>query len=108
LLTAAPGASSVSLSTGSIIPAAGSCTITVSVRVTGEDACGSFTNTLPLGSLQTTNGGSVAPAVATLVATCGVVIADARQVPTMSEWAMILLAMLMASFALFAMRRRKF
>ncbi len=55
-------ASSVTL-TGGSIPANGSCTVTV--NVTGSTG-GNFINSLPTGSLQTSNGSNTAPAAATL------------------------------------------
>lgn len=61
-LTANPGASTVTLTDGSI-EVNGSCTVTVDVMA--PDA-GSFINSLPAGSLQTSNGNNAAPAVATL------------------------------------------
>ena len=64
-VAATPAGSTVTL-TGGIIPASGSCTVTV--RVTAN-AAGYFTNTLPVGALQTTNGSNTAPAVATLTVT---------------------------------------
>lgn len=67
-VAAAAGGSTVTL-TGGIIPAAGSCTVTV--RVTAN-AAGYFKNTLPVGALQTSNGSNTAPAVATLTVTAKV------------------------------------
>jgi uncharacterized repeat protein (TIGR01451 family) len=67
-LTVAPG----NLSNGSLgvvaltrssIPANGSCTVTVSVTA---GVAGTYINSLASGALQTTNGNSAAPAVATL------------------------------------------
>lgn len=56
--TANPGDSSVTLPTGRIIPGGtsavpGSCTLTVDVTVLND---GSYTNTIPVGALQTTGG----------------------------------------------------
>lgn len=64
-VTATPAGSTVTLS-GGIIPANGSCKVTVQVTA---NAAGYFTNTLPAGALQTTNGNNAAPAVATLTVT---------------------------------------
>ena len=61
-LTAATGGSLVTLTAG-IIPANGSCTVTVDVTAKSK---GSFCNTLPVGALQTDKGANAAPAVATL------------------------------------------
>jgi uncharacterized repeat protein (TIGR01451 family) len=60
--TASVGASSVIL-TGGSIPANGSCDLTVDVIAASG---GSYINSIAAGALQTTNGNSVAPAVATL------------------------------------------
>ncbi|WP_347708883.1 DUF11 domain-containing protein [Meiothermus sp. CFH 77666] len=62
-LTANPGSTSVTLSSGAQIPANSTCTI--SVNVTGSTP-GSYTNTLNAGALQTNLGNSTAPATATL------------------------------------------
>jgi uncharacterized repeat protein (TIGR01451 family) len=56
------GPDAVGLMEGAI-PANGSCTVTAQVTAPGA---GSFTNSLPAGSLQTSNGNNAAPAVATL------------------------------------------
>ena len=62
-VTAIAGAGTVALSSGSTIPAAGSCTVTVNVTAaTG----GSYINTLPAGALATSNGNNAAAAIATL------------------------------------------
>ena len=61
-LTANAGDSTVTL-TGGLIPANGSCTVTVDVYAA---LVGSYVNSLPAGALQTSNGNNVAPAVATL------------------------------------------
>ena len=61
--TATAGGSTVALS-GGTIPAGGSCTVTVTVT---SNAAGSYTNTLPVGALTTTNiGPSLVAATATL------------------------------------------
>ena len=59
---ASVGASTVTL-TGGSIPANGSCDLTVDVVAASG---GSYINSLAAGALQTTNGNSVGPAVATL------------------------------------------
>jgi len=56
------GPSAVGLMEGAI-PANGSCTVTAQVTA---PVAGSFTNSLPAGVLQTSNGNNAAPAVATL------------------------------------------
>jgi uncharacterized repeat protein (TIGR01451 family) len=64
------GPSNVGLTQGAI-PANGSCTVTAQVTA---PVAGCFTNSLPAGALQTSNGNNAAPAVATLtVNTTGVV-----------------------------------
>lgn len=52
-VTAAAGGSSVTLASGASIPGAGSCTVKVDVTA---GALGTYTNTIPGGSLQTDNG----------------------------------------------------
>ncbi len=74
---ATPGSSSISLPAGSTIIANGSCTITV--RVTAA-APGGYVNTLVSGSLMTSNGNNLAPALATLT-----VIAVPRLAPILSK-----------------------
>jgi len=54
--------SSITLSNGSI-PALGSCALSVKV---GTNYAGRYTNTLPVGALQTTQGSNLLPASATL------------------------------------------
>jgi uncharacterized repeat protein (TIGR01451 family) len=63
-VTAAAGGSTVTLATGSTIPA-GSCTIAVNVTAA---TAGSFLNTIPAGALQTNSGNNAAPATAPLAA----------------------------------------
>jgi hypothetical protein len=102
-VTASPGGNTVTM-TGGAIPVAnlttataGTCT--VSVNVTAASA-GSFINTLAAGALVTNNGNNLAPASATLTA------AAATGVPTLSEWAMILLVALLAVTGFVTMRRQ--
>lgn len=104
-VTASAGGSTVTL-TGGTIPmatlspaAAGSCT--VSVDVTAASA-GSLVNTVAAGGLVTNNGNNAAPASATLTVTSLV----ATSVPTLSEWAMIMLVALLAMTGFVAMRRQ--
>jgi hypothetical protein len=63
--TAAPGGSTVTLATGSTIPA-GSCTLAVDVTAA---AAGAYVNTIPAGGLQTNTGNNAAAASATLTVT---------------------------------------
>lgn len=65
-LTAVAGSSKVTL-TGGSIPASGSCKITV--NVTENNFLGTRTNTLPVGSLQTSNGTNTAGVSANLAFT---------------------------------------
>jgi hypothetical protein len=64
-VTAALSGSTVTL-TGGSIPADGSCTVTVNVAAL---TAGSYFNSLAAGALQTSNGNSTAPAIATLAVT---------------------------------------
>jgi len=72
---------------------------TVAVDVTAATA-GSYTNTLPV--LFTDQAETVAPASATLTVTSLV----ATSVPTLSEWAMIMLVALLAITGFVTMRRQ--
>jgi Ice-binding-like/IPTL-CTERM motif len=94
---AVAGSSTVTLPLGSTIPANGSCTLTVNVT---SAAAGTFINTLLAGALVTSNGNNAAPAVATLL------VGGGGSIPTLSEWAMIMLAALLAIAGFAAMRRR--
>ena len=93
---AAAGGSTVTLPAGRTIPANGSCTLTVSVV---SNVPGTYVNTIPAGALITTNGNSPRPATATLTV--------AVPIPTLSEWAMILLVGLLALAGFTALRRRQ-
>jgi uncharacterized repeat protein (TIGR01451 family) len=62
-LTANAGGSTVTLASGSSIPANSSCTVTVNVTAKNK---GCYYNTLPAKALQTSNGSNATPAVATL------------------------------------------
>lgn len=103
---ATPGGSSVTLPAGRAIPGGsiatpGFCTVTVNVTAS---AVGCFLNTVPVGALQTSGGSNtVSP---TAVSVCAVASAAAEPIPTLSEWAMILLALLMAAAGLTTLRRR--
>ncbi len=65
-VTANPGGSTVTL-TGGLIPANGTCTVTVKVTAKSK---GSYCNKLPAGALQTNMGSNAAPAHATLTVIC--------------------------------------
>lgn len=110
---AVAGTSSVTLPAGRSIPASSSCTLTVNVTAT---VAGSYINTLLTGSLVTSNGNNAAPAVATLtVVPVSTVIptqpgttpvAMPNNVPTLSEWAMMILVGLLSITGFAAMRRQ--
>jgi hypothetical protein len=100
---AVAGGSTVTLPTGRTIPANGSCTVTVSVTAA---VGGSYVDTLPAGALQTSNGNNPAPAVATLTVVVVPPPPGAAAIPTLSEWAMILMAALLVLFGVAGIRRR--
>jgi hypothetical protein len=96
-VVATAGGTTATLPAGRSIPAVGTCTVTV--NVTGSTV-GSFLNTLAANALQTNVGNNPAPAVATLT------VGAATPVPTLSEWAMIVLTALLALVGFAALRRR--
>jgi hypothetical protein len=100
-VTAVAGAGSVTLSAGSIIPGgspAGSCVVIVNVTAA---AIGTYTNTIPIGGLQTSNGNNTVPAIAILTITA------IPPVPTLSEWMTLLLAGMLCLTAIVALRKRQ-
>jgi hypothetical protein len=104
-VVAAPAGGGTVTLTGGVIPvaslspaAAGTCTVTVDVTST---TAGAHINTVLANGLVTNNGNNAAPASATLT-----VIAAATAIPTLSEWAMIILAGLLALFGFLAVRRQ--
>ena len=101
VVSATPGTGTVSLSTNSTIPGGtpGTCSVTVNVTA---PAVGSFLNTLAVGALMTTNGNNTAPAFATLIV---VLLLPPSAIPTLSEWAMIMLAALLVLFGVARIRR---
>lgn len=109
---ATAGGSTVTLPAARTIPAGvgttpGTCTVTVNVTAPG---CGNFINSIAANALQTDNGNNAGAAVATLAVTCAVVatpVVPPTQVPTLSEWGMILLALVLAAMAFSAMRARR-
>jgi len=121
VVAAVPKASTTSTGTGAVVAAAGGSTVTlpvtrsipggtpgsctVTVAVTGS-TLGASTNVIAAGALQTSNGTNALAAQATLTITSAVVV-PAQQIPTLSEWAMILLVLLLATVAFAAMRRRR-
>ena len=90
----------MSLPAGRTIPANGSCTLSVNVT---SAVVGAYVNTLPVGALVTSNGNNAVSANATLT----VFALAAIPVPTLSEWAMILLAGLMAIAGFAALRKQE-
>lgn len=95
---AVAGASTVTLPAGRTIPATGSCTVIVDVTAAVN---GSYINILPAGALVTTTGTNAASAVAILnVGPLGT-----ASIPTLSEWAMIMLAALLVLFGVARIRR---
>jgi ice-binding like protein/exosortase sorting signal-containing protein len=110
-VVATAGSATVTLPATQAIPAgagatAGACT--VSVDVTGS-AAGTFLDVIPVGALQTTNGNSTLAAQATLTITPAISPPNgpASGIPTLSEWAMILMALGLTATAFAAIRRRK-
>jgi hypothetical protein len=102
---ATPGGNTVTLQPSGRIPGAsgttaGTCTVTVDVTAA---AAGSYLNTLPANALKTSHGYNLAPASATLT----VVTAPIPPTPTLSEWAMIMLAGLLSLAGFAAIRRRR-
>lgn len=102
-VTAAAGTSTVSVAGGTIPVAtvtpyaAGTCTVSVDVTAASE---GNLVNTLAAGDLKTNHGNNAEPASATLR------VSALSIIPTLSEWAMILLAALLAMLGFVAMRKR--
>ena len=96
------GASSVTLPIGLAIPGAtpppGFCTVIVHVT---SVAGGSFSNTLPAGALciAAIGGGNICNSAAAVASLGG------APIPTLSEWAMIMLAALLVLFGVAGIRR---
>jgi hypothetical protein len=65
-------------------------------------APGTYTNTIPVGGLQATSGNNPIAATADLVINAAI-----PPVPTLAEWAMIGLAVLLCLGAFLAIRRRR-
>lgn len=101
LVTATAGGSSVTLSAGSTIPggAPGSCTVIANVT---SATPGTYTNTIAVAALQTSNGNNTVPGIGLLTISAAI-----PPVPTLSEWALIGLAGLLCLGGLFAIRRRR-
>ena len=103
--TAIPGGSAVTLPAGRTIPGGsvaspGSCTLTVDVTAL---VAGTYLNTMPVGALQTSGGNSTVSSAASILI---VAAATTTAIPTLSEWAIIALTLLLAWAALAVMRRR--
>jgi hypothetical protein len=100
----APAGGSMVTMTGGTIPAAvggipGVCTITVNVTAVIP---GSYINTLATGALVTGGGNNAAASSATLA----VGAPTAAAIPTLTQWAIIALTLLLALAGVMAMRRR--
>ncbi len=100
VVTATAGGSSITLSAGSTIPGGAPGTCRVITNVTSATA-GTYTNSIAVNALQTSNGNNVTPAIAALVITTTI-----PPVPTLSQWAMIVLAALLFLSGFFAIRRK--
>jgi hypothetical protein len=96
---AVAGGSTVTLPAGRSIPANGSCTLTVDVTAA---VGGSYIDTLLAGALVTSNGNNAGPAVASLTVIPPPL---AASIPTLSEWAMIMMAALLFLFGVSGIRR---
>ena len=95
VLSAATGGASLSLS-GATIPASQSCTVAVDVTLIQP---GSVTNTIPAGAVTSSNAEpSDAAATAVLAA------AAYEAVPTLTEWTLLLMALVLGTAALLRMR----
>ena len=95
--SAVAGGTTVTLANGSTIPS-GSCTITVDVTAA---AVGTYTNTILADDLKTNTGTNASPASATLVVTA------VAPVPTLPEWALIVLAAFLGLGGFLAIHRRR-
>ena len=103
LPVAQAGAGSVTLPSGTTIPANGSCQLTV--RVTSATP-GTYLNTIPVGALVTTNGNNTNPATATLTVLAVVVVPPVASVPTISTWTLLASLMMLMGAAVIALRRQ--
>lgn len=98
---AVAGGTTLTLPAGRIIPANGSCTVSVSVT---SAVVGSHLNTIPIGALVTNAGNNPAPAEATLIV---VAFAQSQQpIPSLSAIGLGLLALLLALTAAAGLRAR--
>jgi hypothetical protein len=106
--TATPGGSSVTLPAGRIIPGGsgnvpGFCTLSVDVTAS---IAGCYVNTVPSGGLQTSGGNSTTPTAATLCANAAPVTTSSA-IPTLSQWGLIALTLLLAFAGVKLLRTRK-
>jgi hypothetical protein len=101
VVTATAGGTSITLSAGSTIPGGSPGTCRVITNVTSATA-GTYNNSIAVNALQTSNGNNITPAIATLVISAAI-----PPVPTLSQWAMIVLAALLCLSGFYAIRRRR-
>jgi len=101
---ATAGGANVTLPAGRSIPANGNCTLSVDVT---SALIGSYLNTLAVGALVTSNGNNPAPANATLIVIAPAIATRPTPVPTLSEWAMIMLVGLLAIAGFAAIRKQE-
>ncbi len=106
-VVAAAGTDTLSLPSGRMIPANGSCTMNVSVTA---PLVGSYVNLLPTSALQTSNGNNLVPAVATLTVLAqlppGATPMTGAAVPTVSDWMLVLMSTALTVLGFVMMRRR--
>jgi uncharacterized repeat protein (TIGR01451 family) len=93
--TASSTTNSVSL-TGGTIPGNGSCTVGIDVTAASAN---SYSNTIASGGVTTTNAGSNTQATTAVLTVTGPV-TQAAAVPTLSEWALMVMAAMLALLAL--------
>lgn len=98
-ITATAGSSSVSLA-GATLAAGTSCNFTVNVTA---NTAGSKSNTT--GAVTSTEGGTGGTASATL--NVGTIVGGVKPVPTLQQWAIVMLGLLLAGFAAAAFRGRR-
>jgi Ice-binding-like/IPTL-CTERM motif len=101
VVTATAGGTSITLSSGSTIPGGSPGSCKVIANVTSSTAA-TYTNTVATGALQTDKGNNTVAAVATLVISSSI-----TPVPTLPEWALIVLAAFLLLSGFFAIRRRR-
>lgn len=108
LPTAIPGGSAVTLPTGSTIPGGsvlnpGVCTLTVNVTTL---TLGRFLNTVPAGALQVTLPGPISQS--NIASPAAVILSvSGATVPTLNEWGMIIVMMLVGLVSFYYLRRQR-